>query len=160
MDRIATLERARTGYDEDVVAWADAQAELLRAGRLDAVDLANIIEEIEGVSGGQRAALSSQITRIIEHLLKLIYSPATYPREGWIDSIDDARRQIRALIDFSPSLRREVEQMVARTLQRDARLTAKRLKQRNEIDRDAERAIQDHGFTVDQVIGDWQPERP
>ena len=38
-----------TGYDEDVVAWAQEQAALLRSGRISEIDLANIAEEIEDV---------------------------------------------------------------------------------------------------------------
>ncbi len=36
-------------YETDFYAWAMEQAALLRAGRLDAADIANIAEEIESM---------------------------------------------------------------------------------------------------------------
>jgi hypothetical protein len=36
---------ASTRYDEDVAAWAEEQAALLRAGQLDRLDLMNLAEE-------------------------------------------------------------------------------------------------------------------
>jgi hypothetical protein len=35
-----------TRYDEDIAAWAEEQAALIRAGQLSRLDLANIAEEI------------------------------------------------------------------------------------------------------------------
>lgn len=44
----------RTLYDRDVVEWADQQAQLLRDGRFDLLDLENLIEEIEDVGNRHR----------------------------------------------------------------------------------------------------------
>jgi len=41
-----------TLYD-DVIAWANQQAALLRAGRWDLLDIDNIAEEIEDVGKGE-----------------------------------------------------------------------------------------------------------
>jgi hypothetical protein len=35
-------------YDEDFGAWADAQAETLRARRFEDLDVDNLVEEVEG----------------------------------------------------------------------------------------------------------------
>jgi len=47
-----------TGYDEDVVAWAQEQAALLRSGRISEIDLANIAEEIEDVGKSEKRDLA------------------------------------------------------------------------------------------------------
>jgi hypothetical protein len=43
-----------TSYDTDVIAWANEQAALLRAGRFDAIDVLNIAEEIESVAHDEK----------------------------------------------------------------------------------------------------------
>jgi len=41
--------RAANSYDNDVMAWANEQARLLRARRFDALDIEHIADEIEDV---------------------------------------------------------------------------------------------------------------
>jgi hypothetical protein len=56
-------------YETDLVAWAEAQAEALRAGRLDELDLENLAEEIADVSRREAEALGSHLETLILHLL-------------------------------------------------------------------------------------------
>jgi hypothetical protein len=149
-------------YDEDFVAWAEQQSAALRAaartGSNQLLDWDHLAEEIEGLAASQRSALRSQIRRIIRHLVKLQLSHATDPRRGWIESINDAREEIRDLLEDSPSLRREVAALIAGQTSRG-------------IDR-AVRDLQDYGeaaapdlsraysarYTEEQVLADWFPE--
>ena len=77
----------KTLYEEDTVAWAESQAAALRAaargGSNQALDWENLAEEIESLSASQRSALASHVMRIIQHLVKLEYSSAAEPRNGW-----------------------------------------------------------------------------
>jgi len=88
-------------YDEDFVAWTEQQARALRAvacGGTDPragtnrpvasqpVDWEHLAEEVESLGLSERRELHSQLHRIIRHLLKLTFSPAFQPRQGWIDS--------------------------------------------------------------------------
>ena len=61
-------------YETDFVAWTREQAaELrrLRDARINSrLDLEQLAEEIEDLGKEQRAAVRSQVQRIIEHLLK------------------------------------------------------------------------------------------
>ena len=57
--------------------------------------------------GSERDAVRSQIRRIIEHLLKLAYSPAEQPRFDWMHSISNARAALEDKL--SPTLRRDIE---------------------------------------------------
>lgn len=49
-------------YQKDIVAWANEQARLLRAGRFDLLDIEHIAEEIEDVGKKQRTYLSWNTT--------------------------------------------------------------------------------------------------
>ena len=48
---MATQGRTRSQdlYEEDFYVWTEAQAALLRERRFEALDLANLIEEVEGL---------------------------------------------------------------------------------------------------------------
>jgi hypothetical protein len=97
-------------YETDVSRWSERQGALLRrlaAGeRANDADLdwPNIAEEIETVGRSERAALSSHISNVLEHLIKLQISPAT-PRAGWRETILRGRSEAEELLRDSPSLR-------------------------------------------------------
>jgi hypothetical protein len=60
----------------------------------------------------ERDAVRSQMRRVIKHLLKLEYSPATEPRDGWKDIVADVRSGVEDKL--SSSLRLDWETMLAR----------------------------------------------
>jgi hypothetical protein len=47
-------------YEDDVVAWANEQARLLRAGRFDLLDIQHIAEEIEDVGKSEQRELATR----------------------------------------------------------------------------------------------------
>jgi hypothetical protein len=110
-------------YDDDFYAWTQHQAAVLREMPVadNRFDRENVAEEIESLGRDQRDAVRSQVHRIIEHLLKLQYSPATQPRPGWMRSINDARRILGDKL--SATLRRDIEARLA-DLYDDARYQA------------------------------------
>src|SRR5260221_1128845 len=118
-------------YDDDFFAWTQYQAEVLRSVRTrdNRFDREQVAEEIEDLGKNERDTMESQIRRVMEHFLKLAYSPADPPRYGWMGSISDARRILRKRI--TPTLRRHAEQKFAE-LYEDAREAA-------------ELALRDHG---------------
>src|SRR5437899_7986972 len=96
-------------YEDDFYAWTQYQSEVLRT--MPAPDnrfgREHIAEEIEDLGKSERDAVRSQIRRIIEHFLKLAFSPAEPPRFGWMETIDDARE---TLVDkLTATLRRDAE---------------------------------------------------
>jgi len=113
----------RSLYEEDYYAWTKAQAAELRrlAGqRLDTtLDLENLAEEVEGLGRSDYATVLSRMRRVIEHLLKLEFSPAVDPRADWWESVIEARDVISDVI--TPTLRREVAADLARTWQQGRR---------------------------------------
>jgi hypothetical protein len=113
---------ARTLFDSDYVEWTARMAELLREGHLEDVDLEHLAEEIEDLGNSERSAVSSQLHRMLKHLVKLRIQPERHSRR-WIGSITEGRSEIEYKIDHSPSLRRHAEenlQKICRRAVRDA----------------------------------------
>jgi Domain of unknown function DUF29 len=149
-------------YDRDFVLWTEQQAAALRRakGTNLPLDWENLAEEIESLGKSDRRELASQIARILRHLVKLAASPAREPRDGWRETVTDARAAIELVLDDSPSLRNEVEQLI----QKQSRAAAKRAA--DDLSRHGERAdaiwvrLEEGGFTAKQVLGDWFPDAP
>jgi hypothetical protein len=82
-----------TSYEKDVVAWAKEQAALLRAGKLSAIDVEHIAEEIEDVGKSEQRELVNRMAVLLAHLLKWQFQP---DRRGasWMRTIDAQRADI------------------------------------------------------------------
>ena len=97
-------------YESDFYAWTRQQARELRRLkqlRLNAdLDLDRVAEEIEDLGSAVRKSVRSQVRQVLEHFLKLAFSPAALPRAGWRRSIIDARTELSD--DLTASLRRDV----------------------------------------------------
>ncbi|HET8789606.1 MAG TPA: DUF29 domain-containing protein [Modicisalibacter sp.] len=112
----------QTHYDRDAYAWALEQASLLRAGKLDQIDIEHIAEEIESVGKSERRALTSQLTRLFMHLLKWDHQPERRSR-SWGISIIDAQKKTARILDDNPSLQASLDEIVAEAYE-DARRAA------------------------------------
>lgn len=92
-------------YDEDFYAWAKQQADILRACEATRpnlpLDFAHLIDEVEDLGESLVRATKSQLRRLIQHLLKLEYSPADRPRQQWLKSVDQARLEIDDVLTAS-----------------------------------------------------------
>ena len=155
------MGEAKSLYEEDLLLWSKEQAEALRAaargGSNQALDWENLAEEIEDLGSSQRSALASQLRRIIQHLLKLEFSPASDPRRGWEESIGDARAAIEDLLETSPSLKAEIAREIERQTRRAIKLTVQDLHGFGEIDEAAANQLRQTRYTEEQVLGDWFP---
>lgn len=107
-------------YDSDFFLWTQDQAAALRDGKLDAMDLAHLAEEMESVGASEKRTIASQLLRLLAHLLKWGYEPS-HRGPSWQDSINDARVQIGLTIETSPSLHRYPAQSLARAYTRARR---------------------------------------
>lgn len=143
-------------HDSDFYLWARDQAEALRAGRFDELDPNNLAEEVDGLAATVRSAVRSRTRTIIEHLLKLEYSPAAAPRHGWRRTVRVQRQELAD--DLTPSLRRELADDLA-ALYRDGRdNAADGLRELGENEA-ADALPSDCPYALDQILGDWLPER-
>jgi hypothetical protein len=91
-------------YEQDIVALANEQANLIRAGRFDLLDLEHISEEIEDVGKSEQRELESRMAVLLAHLLKWQFQAG---RRGasWQITIKEQRGQIARRIRKTPSLK-------------------------------------------------------
>jgi Domain of unknown function DUF29 len=93
-----------TRYEQDVVAWANEQAALLRAGKLTAIDVQHIAEEIEDVGKSEQRELASRMSVLLAHLLKWQFQPSRRSK-SWEFTIRTQRKEVAYVLDEAPSLR-------------------------------------------------------
>jgi hypothetical protein len=156
----AVTTMAGPRYEDDFFAWTQHQAMVLRSMAVadNRFDRENVAEEIEDLGRGQRDAVRSQIRRIIEHFLKLAYSPAQQPRFDWIGLIIEARSALGDKI--SPTLRRDAETMLAR-LYDDARDRAEAGLRGYGETQAADKLPAECPYTIDEILRrGWYPEPP
>ena len=147
-------------YEDDFYAWTQHQAMVLRTMAVadNRFDRENVVEEIETLGRSERDAVRSQIRRIIEHLLKLAYSPAAPPRVDWIETVLDARQTLSDKI--SPTLRRDAEQNIDQLYADGRKRAAAGLRRHGEPDA-ADALPQTCPYSLDDICReDWYPERP
>jgi Domain of unknown function DUF29 len=149
-------------YDQDFFLWTQEQAAALRRSKGSnlPLDWENLAEEIESLGKSDRRELRSQIRRILRHLFKLSASAADQPRAGWRSTINDGRSEIEDVLRDSPSLRREVEGLVAEEAGSAAKFAAADLEQYGEPADAVWARLEQGGFSAEQVLGDWFPESP
>ena len=138
-------------YETDFYLWTQQQVALLRQGALSALDVENLIEEIESMGRSQRDATGSHLVIVIMHLLKWVYQPE---RRGnsWRDSIVNGRIQIDDLLENNPSLKPQLRSLVEK-----AYLKAKRYASR-ETGLPLTKFPEQCPFTVEQITGDYWPD--
>ncbi|NBC31953.1 MAG: DUF29 family protein [Alphaproteobacteria bacterium] len=121
---------SETLYEADFAAWSAQQARALRAlaGRGDALpaglDPEHLAEQIEDLGARDRHVLASALARVIEHLLKLEYSPAPEPRRGWRDSVTNHREAVQESLTQSPSLKPELPTLPTKSFRKGRELAA------------------------------------
>ncbi|MCZ8226354.1 MAG: DUF29 domain-containing protein [Microcystis sp. LE19-84.1B] len=94
-------------YEQDYYLWIEETISLLENHQFSDLDLDNLIEEISDMGKSQRQSLKSYLTRLLEHLLKLVYwqSELKYNQRGWKNELRNFRLQIKQIIEDSPSLK-------------------------------------------------------
>ena len=93
-----------TLYDQDFYAWANTQAELLRAGKLAEADIENIAEEIESMGRSERSELVNRLDILLAHLLKWQFQPERRGR-SWELTVKEQRFRISRHLERNPSLK-------------------------------------------------------
>ncbi len=100
-------------YEEDIYAWSQHQARVLRGlAKTDLrlpndLDLEHVAEEIEEVGNEQRFGVESNLIQVFIHLMKLVASPADQAARHWTKEANAflataARR-------WRPSMRRAID---------------------------------------------------
>ncbi len=95
---------SRTDYDTDFYAWALAQAEGLRAGRLADIDIEHIAEELETLGRAEKRELESRLIVLLVHLLKWVHQSERRGR-SWRLTIQEQRQRVQHVLRDNPSLK-------------------------------------------------------
>ena len=100
-------------YDEDIHAWSQHQAALLRrmaetpAALPNDLDLEHVAEEVEAVGEEQRFGVESNLVQAFIHLVKLVALPGDQAARHWTK---EARAFLyNAARRWRPSMRRAVD---------------------------------------------------
>jgi Domain of unknown function DUF29 len=99
-----TIRTEPSLYERDFYLWVEEQARLLKVGRLEQLDIANLVEEIEDLGIGAKKAVKSNLVVVLKHLLKHQFQPRRRSR-SWQASIVEHRQRLRDDFQASPSLR-------------------------------------------------------
>jgi len=152
-----------TLYETDFHAWTENQAAALRRNATERLNLAaeidwdHLAEEIESLGRNELRSMEGALMRIIEHLLKLRFSPAHDPRAGWLESVAVHRTEFQALSEDNPGLVRRVRLPVV--YRRARTIAASSLEQRDGLPKSTLPDV--CPYTLEQIAADdWYPERP
>ncbi|MBD2177431.1 DUF29 domain-containing protein [Pseudanabaena sp. FACHB-1998] len=94
----------KTVYEQDYLMWLEMTSEQLRMGKLENLDLENLLEEIEAMVRKEKVALESNLEILLMHLLKYQYQ-VNKRTSSWRYTIDEHRSRIVKALKVSPSLK-------------------------------------------------------
>jgi hypothetical protein len=145
MNDVKTRAVPTPSYEADFHAWTRDQAARLRESRPNAIDWENVAEEVESLGRSDKRAIESDLTVILQHMLKWLYQPEAR-KPGWKSTIYAHRRRIAKTVRESPSLRRYPAEVLAEEYE------AARAGASDETDLPADRFPEVCPFTIEQVI--------
>lgn len=99
-----------TKYETDFYGWTQDQAELLKRGQLDALDLANLIEELKSMGKSETRQLHNRLEVLHLHLLKWRYQP-NLQSTNWQQTISEQRRRLAKHLRQNPSLKNKLDEI-------------------------------------------------
>ena len=98
-------------YDRDFYGWAQQQAHALKAKDWAALDLDNLVEEVESLARSEYRGLRSEAQRLLMHALQWCYQP-DHRGESCRHSIEQARDEIGELLRENPGLHARLAEAV------------------------------------------------
>jgi Domain of unknown function DUF29 len=104
---ISTQPATQTLYNQDYYLWLKTTINQLRTGQFSAVDLENLLEELETMGRSEKRAVKSLLLKLLEHLLKLkCWDSERERNQGhWKGEIRTFRTQITDELKDSLSLK-------------------------------------------------------
>jgi len=99
-------------YETDFYGWIQNQANAMRSGNFERLDLHNLIGEIEDMGESQQRALESRLEVLLAHLLKWQFQPRLQG-PSWVFTIKEQRRRIAKLLKKNPSLSSTLTEVLA-----------------------------------------------
>jgi hypothetical protein len=146
-------------YETDFHAWTQEQAAGLRTARPNSVDWEHLAEVLDDMASSDLFALESDLARVIEHLLKLRYSPVTDPRNRWIVSVVEHRGRVWSMTARSGALARRIPEVLPDAWRRARKVAAKAMELYDGVDPHTLPA--ECPWTLEEILrDDWYPEGP
>ena len=109
-----------TLYHTDFSAWAQRNAELIRTGHYDALDVAHLLEELDDMGKSERRELENRLTILLAHLLKWEYQLPQlaekwreFDGRSWRSTIIEQRDRIAKRLKTTPGLKRTLVEVIA-----------------------------------------------
>jgi Domain of unknown function DUF29 len=122
-------------YEQDFHQWIEHHITLLRDGRLNEIDVEHLIEELEGMAGRDRNELVSRLKILIAHLLKWQFQLQQlserwkeFDGRSWQRSIIEQRSEIADQLENIPSLKNNLNELVALAYPKAVKLSMKETK--------------------------------
>lgn len=100
-------------YDQDFYGWTQEQAALLKSGRLNELDIENLIEEVETMGRSEKRELESRLTVLLLHLLKWKYQDVRRGR-SWELSIIEQRLKFEETLEENPGLKPRLDEILVK----------------------------------------------
>ncbi|MCX5980620.1 MAG: DUF29 domain-containing protein [Nostocales cyanobacterium LacPavin_0920_SED1_MAG_38_18] len=149
----STQPTTQTLYDQDYYLWLRTTINQLRTGQFSAVDLENLLEELETISRSEKRTIVNLLTKLLVHLLKLkCWDSERERNQGhWLGEIRTFRNQIKNSLKDSPSLKPYILEIFDECYQ-DARLEAS---DRSQLPLDIFPVIPIG--SLEQILDDWLP---
>lgn len=110
-DRVDAVPARPTSHDSDLYTWVQEQTALLRAGRVEALDLDNIAEELSDVGAEQYDRLESALEVLLMHMLRWDHQPERRSR-SWVLTIVEQRKRVDKVLRKNPGLKSRLAEAV------------------------------------------------
>jgi Domain of unknown function DUF29 len=91
-------------YEQDFYQWIETTAKLLRDRNFSALDIDNLIEEIETMGRNEKRNITHNLEVLLTYLLKYKYLPKKRSN-SWKSTIFQHRHQLKDYLEESPSLK-------------------------------------------------------
>jgi len=149
----STQPTTQTLYNQDYYLWIRTTINQLRTGQFSAVDLENLLEELETISRIQKRTIANLLIKLFVHLLKLkCWDKEREGNQGhWLGEIRTFRNQIKHELKDSPSLKPYILEIFDECYQ-NARLEAS---DRSQLPLDIFPLIPIG--SLEQILDDWLP---
>ena len=104
-------DKPRQDAPRDIYRWAMEQANYIKTGRFKLLDRAFLADEIEDLARREYDALVSDLTVVLQHMLKWDHQPERVSR-SWANFIAEHRNRVERSLKRSASLKAKLVDIV------------------------------------------------
>jgi hypothetical protein len=108
-----------TLYSQDYSAWAKQMADLLKAGQFSELDIAHLVEELEGMGASERNELENRFIILLAHLLKWQFQYRQlserwqeFKGDSWRNTMIEQRTRLARRLRKSPGLKATLDEVI------------------------------------------------